>query len=86
MPLSLEQIQQIGDREGWRVLASNHAPFEIIEFWLENRLMIELLTPDLVAQYEKFATIENWEAFTEDLGISVSIHGVQANPELEPVS
>lgn len=86
VPASLEQIQQIGDREGWRVLPSNRGSFEIIEFWLENRLMIELLTPDLVTQYEEFTTIEKWEAFMENPGVSVSMQGVQPNPELEPIS
>lgn len=50
-------VQRIGDREGWRTkLFGRGAPgkppvFHIFEFWIENRLMLELATPDMVAAY-----------------------------------
>lgn len=54
---SQEEIERIGAREGWRVLPCNRDSFfDVIEFWVENRLMIELLTPDMASQYLKFAT------------------------------
>jgi hypothetical protein len=83
---SLEKIQQIGAREGWRVLLCNRGPFEVIEFWLENHLMIEVLTPELLLQYIEFAKPENWEAFLNDPGISVTAHQIHATSELEVVS
>ncbi|WP_066380139.1 hypothetical protein [Anabaena sp. CA = ATCC 33047] len=47
-----EKIEQIGNREGWRVVRCNRDSFfDVIEFWLENRIMIELLTPEMAAQY-----------------------------------
>lgn len=58
--ISREQVEQIGAREGWRVLhctrglRSNRDFFEVLEFWLENRLMIELLTPEMSQQYAAF--------------------------------
>jgi hypothetical protein len=48
---SQEQIEHIGAREGWRVVRCNRGYFDVIEFWVENRLLLELLTPDLAAQY-----------------------------------
>jgi hypothetical protein len=47
-----DKIEEIGHREGWRVVRCNRDSFfDVIEFWLENRIMIELLTPEMAAQY-----------------------------------
>lgn len=52
VPMSLEEIERIGDREGWRVFPANRdGIFDVIEFWVENRLMIELLTPTMAQKY-----------------------------------
>jgi hypothetical protein len=52
VPSSLEEIEAIGQREGWRVLSCKRDElFTVIEFWVENRLMLELLTPDIVQEY-----------------------------------
>ena len=59
VPISQEEIEKIGVREGWRVVRCNRDSFfDVIEFWVENRLMIELLTPEMASQYLKFATQE----------------------------
>lgn len=51
VPSSEEQIQQIGQREGWRVLKSDRGSFEVIEFWIENKLLLELLPPTISLRY-----------------------------------
>jgi len=52
VPASLEEIEQIGTREGWRVFPANRDGFfDVIEFWVENRLMLELLTPAIAPKY-----------------------------------
>ncbi|PSB26486.1 hypothetical protein [Stenomitos frigidus] len=52
VPASLEEIERIGDREGWRVfLANRDGLFDVIEFWVENWLMLELLTPIMTPKY-----------------------------------
>jgi hypothetical protein len=52
VPVSLEEIERIGEREGWRVFfASRDGLFDVIEFWVENRLMLELLTPAMTTKY-----------------------------------
>lgn len=53
VPTSHQQIEQIGQREGWRVLTRQQgdAPFSAIEFWVENRLLFEFLPPEFVPQY-----------------------------------
>jgi hypothetical protein len=50
--LSKEEIIAIGKREGWRAVHCNRGPFEVVEFWLENSLMIEFLDAKMQAQYK----------------------------------
>jgi hypothetical protein len=51
-PLSKEKVLEIAAREGWRAKhLSRKGAFEVIEFWLENSIMIELLTPEMQATY-----------------------------------
>jgi hypothetical protein len=48
------------EREGWRAktfgrgMQGQKPFFHVIEFWLENRLMIEVATPKMVREYKKF--------------------------------
>jgi hypothetical protein len=44
VPTPQQQIEQIGQREGWRVLTRNQEdkPFGLIEFWIENRILSRL--------------------------------------------
>jgi hypothetical protein len=62
-------IERIGQREGWTTrLCARGAPgqkplFHVIEFWLENRLMLELAPRDMIGDYERVLTLENMDAF-----------------------
>ena len=52
--LSKEEIETIGKREGWRVAHCNREGiFEVMEFWIENAVMLELLTPEMTLQYSQ---------------------------------
>ena len=57
---SREEVEAIGAREGWRARTfgrgmKGHKPFfHVIEFWVENRLMIEVASPDMAQEYEDF--------------------------------
>ena len=42
-------------REGWRCFRSNRGPFHVIEVWVENETMIEILPPEYAAEYLAFA-------------------------------
>jgi hypothetical protein len=62
VPLNQQQIEQIAVREGWQTLLGNRGPFfQVVEFWLENRVLLELLTPEMAEQYKNFSTPQNWE-------------------------
>jgi hypothetical protein len=57
VPVDRAAVERIGEREGWRTRyfgrgAPGQPPvFHVIEFWLENRIMVEVATPDMVAEY-----------------------------------
>jgi hypothetical protein len=50
-------IERIGAREGWRTTHLWRGPspkvrlFELYEFWVENRIMLELATEDMLPNY-----------------------------------
>jgi len=35
----------------------------LIEFWIENRFLLEVHTPEMTEVYEKTVNPENWAAF-----------------------
>jgi hypothetical protein len=51
VPASQEQIEQIGMREGWQVALCDRGVFKVIEFWVENWLLLEFLPPEFATQY-----------------------------------
>ncbi|MBD1821204.1 hypothetical protein H6F51_01545 [Cyanobacteria bacterium FACHB-DQ100] len=59
--VSQAQITQIADREGWLVRLCDRGPFKVMEFWVENKFMLELLTPEMAKEYLQFAA--SYEAF-----------------------
>jgi len=66
VPISLEEIERIGEREGWRVFPANRdGLFDVVEFWVENRLMLELLTPAIVQKYLNLFSPESIEKFAQ---------------------
>jgi len=68
VPLPRAAIEAIGAREGWRTrffgrAAPGQPPvFHLIEFWVENRIMLELVTPEHVAEYTSYMQIARIEA------------------------
>lgn len=55
VPVSTAHIQAIAEREGWRIVHAHRGDyFDVIEFWVENQLLIELLSPEIVDQYLTF--------------------------------
>jgi len=53
-------IERIGEREGWRTKHFWRGPqgvkiFELYEMWVENRVLFELVTEDMLAAYVKIA-------------------------------
>ncbi|MHB8885067.1 MAG: hypothetical protein ACYC5H_08240 [Methylovirgula sp.] len=63
LSVNLEQaeIERIGAREGWRTQLYGAAPpgkppvFKVIQFWIENRVLLELVPQSMLAEYVRFA-------------------------------
>lgn len=51
--LSEQEVKAIGKREGWRTLTCNrdNGFFQLIEIWIENRFMLEVMTPEMTKRY-----------------------------------
>jgi hypothetical protein len=61
--ISEEKIKQIAAREGWRAETFNRGPFSVVEFWIENRMLVELLPPPMQDQYLASLKPETLAAF-----------------------
>jgi hypothetical protein len=58
--LSIEDVMAIGAREGWRTLVCNRGEglFQLIEMWIEDRFMLEVMTPEQTARYVEVSSPE----------------------------
>lgn len=63
VPASEAQIAEVGEREGWQTVRCDRGPFQVIEFWIENKLMLELLPAPLTTQYLNSMKPENLAQF-----------------------
>lgn len=61
-PMTTNEILEIGEEHGWTCRLCNRGPFECIELWLENRFLIEILTPQMQAQYRANMKMSDWSA------------------------
>jgi len=67
--LSEHDVIALAEREGWRALHCNRGPFEVIEVWLENRILVEVLTEEMQQQYLAFVTPDNWRLYLQEQGV-----------------
>ena len=58
--LNRSEIISSADERGWRARICNRGPFECVEVWLENRLLVELLDAEMQRDYRNGMTVENW--------------------------
>jgi hypothetical protein len=66
-PLSIEEVEEIGRRYGCYTSVCQRGPFfRVIEFWVDNCLMLEMMTPEMQAEYRATITPENWRAMLAD--------------------
>jgi len=72
--LSQEQIFGIAAREGWTAkYRMRGRMFGVIEMWIEGRQMIEVLTPDMQAEYMSTMSAENWRAMLNSAAASAAL-------------
>ena len=47
-------VQAIAQRAGWHCFDCNRGPFHVIEVWVENETMVEILPPEYAREYLAF--------------------------------
>jgi hypothetical protein len=60
--LSIDEVKALAEREGIVARVCRRAPFRVIEVWLDNCQMIEVLTPEMQREYLENATPAKLEA------------------------
>lgn len=55
-----ERIKTVAARENWRAVTCDRSEFKVIEVWIENRVMIELLTPEMAKDYLRAIAPQHW--------------------------
>lgn len=60
--MDLAQVRAIGAREGWPVkYCKRGGKFGVIELWVEGNRMVEVLTPEMQAEYLETMTVDAWK-------------------------
>ncbi len=49
--LDKKSVIALAERESWCAREMSRGSFRVIEFWVENRVMLEVLTPEMTAEY-----------------------------------
>jgi hypothetical protein len=57
-----DKVEAIAKKAGWQCYTCNRGPFHVIEVWVENHTMVEILPPDYAAEYLAFTRPDNVKA------------------------
>lgn len=61
-PLPAAEILALAASEGWIARRCDRGPFACFEVWLEGRLLVEVLDPEMQRAYRAGMTTANWAA------------------------
>jgi hypothetical protein len=50
----VDTIERVARREGWQCFRCNRGPFQVIEVWVENETLVEILPPEYAREYLAF--------------------------------
>jgi len=51
-----DEIMAIAREAGWKTAVRANGPFSVVEVWIENRLLLEVLSPDQTKNYLRVMT------------------------------
>jgi hypothetical protein len=69
-----QTVETIAQREGWHCFRCNRGPFHVIEVWLENETMVEILPPEFAREYLAFTRPDRIAAAMEAAPTSAARH------------
>jgi hypothetical protein len=49
-----DTVERVASREGWHHFRCDRGPFHVIEVWIENETLIEILPPEYAHEYLAF--------------------------------
>src|SRR6202000_1562607 len=55
-------VKSIAERAGWQCFDCDRGPFHVIEGWVENETMVEILPPEYAREYLAFTKPDNIKA------------------------
>ncbi len=61
-PLSADAALALAGEEGWLARRCARGPFDCIEIWLEDRVLVEVLDAAMLADYRQGMTAARWRA------------------------
>jgi hypothetical protein len=67
-------VKAIAQREGWECFDCNRGPFHVIEVWVENETMVEILPPEYAREYLAFTRPDNVKAAMAAAGTASARH------------
>ena len=56
LDIGKEEILAVANQHGWRAVELSRGSFNVIEFWVENRVMLELMTKEMAQDYLRATT------------------------------
>jgi hypothetical protein len=72
--LGMKDVLAIARREGWAVkYRKRGGAFGVLELWIEGARMIEVLTPEMQAEYRAAFTVEGWKGFLASAGVEALV-------------
>jgi len=74
-PLSVEEVLELAQREGWIARICDRKFFNLVEFWIENRFLLELVPDEEAARYRSFMSCANWRQFLAHETMPVGLFG-----------
>jgi catechol 2,3-dioxygenase-like lactoylglutathione lyase family enzyme len=74
VPTDGATVQAIAEKAGWKCFDCNRGPFHVIEVWVENETMVEILPPAYAREYLDFTRPENVRAAMARAGTSAARH------------
>jgi hypothetical protein len=73
-----DTVERIAGRAGWQCFVCNRGPFHVIEVWVENATMVEILPPEFAREYLAFTRPDKVAAAMVAASTSTARHAKRA--------
>jgi hypothetical protein len=70
--LAMGDVKGIARRFGAPAKVCSRGPFRVIEVWVEGSFLIEVLTPEMQAEYQASFTFEGYERYLEGARLAIA--------------